>query len=207
MKQFAFFLVLSALTLGAYAIPNMPMVCKTAAVATLCPGDSWTTAPGAPGKYVAVTAKGVIDWSAALPADLVRVCPSDVSPGTACPVARVSLAKSLAATTDAPKTWTVTYSWDAVTKDETGAALPAGEITGYALSWNYEVGGDVKNVNVPNVLTYTATVDYKPICARVAAIGKSAVGNATPELCIAPMPGAVIVPGIPTNFKIGVAIP
>lgn len=186
----------------AEAVPNLPMTCRTAAVAAACPGDSWITAPGAAGKYVAVGGKGVIDWAAALPADLIRVCPSDIVPGAVCPVARVSIAKSLAATTDAPTSWLITYSWDAVAKDENGISLPVGEITGYALSWNYEVGGDVKNVNLGNVLSYTTTVDYKPVCARVAAIGKTAVGNVTGELCISPKPGIIIVPGIPTNFRV-----
>lgn len=184
----------------ALATANLPMVCNSAAVAGVCPGDSWTTALGAPGKYVAVSGKGVIDWKDALATDLLRVCPSDIAAGAVCPVARVNLSKALAATAVVDPLRKVTFTWGAPTVDVSGAPLPAGDITGYSLSWNYAIGGDVNNIPLsPTLLTYSTQVQSKRICARVTVLGKGGE-NVTPELCKDP-PTTAQIPAPPTNFS------
>lgn len=202
MRRILFIAGLLACT-SAFATTNLPMTCNSAAVAAACPGDSWTTAPGADGKYVAVSGKGVIDWKDASAIDLVRVCPSDITAGTACPVARISVAKTLAASAVvAPPETTrvVTFTWSAPNTDTNGGALPASDITGYSLSWNYAVGGDVNNVALEaNAVTYTTQVQTKRLCAMVTVLAKGGQ-NSTAELCKDP-PTLAKVPSAPSNFN------
>jgi len=193
-------LLLLAAPIAVHATVNMPLVCPIAVVSGKCNVASTPVQPGKNGLYVA-TPEGVWkEWSTLTATSLVRVCPSDVAPGTVCPVSRISVTKAQAAI---DSTWAAVYTWVPPTLDTKGATLPSGEVTGYIFSWRYFVDSTFTDVNLGAVTSYRlAGLLPKVVCAKLVAKGKSNNSDPTIEWCIDPQaPTTAITPGVPKDFR------
>lgn len=188
--KWLFFTLLIGISGASQATVNLPVTCSD--LTNPCPAEKALFQPGKPGLLVIDPAGAWELWESLAPTDQVRACPSDITPGaTSCPAKRITLAKSEAAQEVVP--WFARVSWPISTKDITGATLPAGEITGYRITWYYQdtpgVTLDVSATQSP----VTIIVDRRPICAIVVAIGKTGESAGAPATC-APPPVVKITP-------------
>lgn len=199
----AVFVLLVLIATEIQATPNLPLSCKAALGSDKkCAEANYQYVPGKSGLLIATPSGVWSPWETLSASDDVRVCPRDITPGTACPVNRITVDKSLAAVEiPAPANVRITYRWDAVTLDDKGALLPPGEIVGYQLTWwMHTTPSQMQTINTGNVTSFTLTAPQGVVCAALVAEGKSAVSDSTSNLCLDPV-AKVIKPASPVGFK------
>lgn len=188
---------------SASAVPNLPLSCAGPLGGDgKCPEASYQFIPGRNGLRVATPSGVWMLWEELNDQSSVRVCPSDIPSGTLCPVARVTVPKVQASgDTGAPSTYPVKITWVAPTQAVDGAALPAGEIVGYKLSWRVPPTSLPTEISLGNVTEYSFRAPGSEICFAIAAEGKSAFSDASPWVCVTPG-RAKIVPLPPQEVRI-----
>lgn len=187
-NKLLFILVTLLFSIPVLGVPNLPLSCSGPLAADgRCPETSYQYVGGKPGLRVA-TPSGVWElWENLSDTSPVRVCPADITPGTLCAVARVTVPRVQASLASGPApTHPVRITWVPPTQAVDGTPLPAGEILGYTVSWRLPPNGVGTPIKVGNVTEYRFAAPPTEICFGVEVEGKSALSDSTPWVCVTP---------------------